>query len=516
MKYIAITLIILFTVVFCKLEIKTQSNTESKAFDEQGSRFLVQFAKLINCASKPLERSCPKCLSNNYGYRMFFFYQTSRLQRYRFKFMIHYNDKVRKILISFSGPSVQEFPRYVQLIYTQGFGWVKSTRILVENEYKRVYYRQLRAILIKKINKIKKSGRAGYNFVFTGHSIGGSIATLASYDLTKSNIISKNVNHPKVYTFGALRIGDRRLVNLVNTLVTVYRVIRSDDYVVRIPNCYYSITALGWRCFTREIINRYIIVPSSPLFFYLQSYRYSLFYSIPVVNAVTSYFIAYRKSNSSARTRSLLNPRRLIPSRHRSKREHKGFKPIPMRTFNGRRTRTRTTYRKPGFRKMTFSSHNKKPLFTRPSRGSKQYQMKTNKFHLNDHSNLHNELRRKQKSNKFDDRTYQNQNTSEKELSNPRPKHNGGNFVSNNKKSVVNLPKLHITPTAAKTYYYNNIYYTQPYGLLVYYPPSFGTFTFCRYVNLVPQCETTISLPATFTISAHLSYFGEDFGTCDA
>jgi len=87
-------------------------------------------------------------------------------------------------------------------------------------------------------------------------------------------------------------------------------------------------------------------------------------------------------------------------------------------------------------------------------------------------------------------------------------------FVTDNKPTLVNLPKLHITPQSAKTYYYANVYYTQPLGFLYYYPAGFASFQYCTYVNFVSQCETRIALPATFTIGPHLTYYDVSFETC--
>jgi hypothetical protein len=314
-------------------------------FSESESKTYVKFAKMISCAAKPLEKSCPSCLSKDSGFNLFFFYQTSRLHRYKYKFMIHYNDSEKKVLISMAGPSVKEYPKYVQLIYTQGFSWVRTVRVQVESEYKRVYYSQLRNILVKKIQKVKKSGRANYQFVFTGHSIGGSMATLAALDLTHSKVLSKNANKTKVFTFGGLRVGDQRFVKLVNSSVFVYRIIRNDDYIVRIPNCYYSLTILGWRCFSQDIINKYVAVPTSPLFFYLQNYRYSYYYTVPVIQTIRT-VIAYRRAHPNfART---ANRAQNTQNRHHQ------------RPTQRHERQERQVHPLPPHRKNQFTKHNKK------------------------------------------------------------------------------------------------------------------------------------------------------------
>jgi hypothetical protein len=268
-------------------------------YDQSDAKFFAKYAKLVECASKPLEESCKECLTTISGYKLFFFYQTSRLEEYSYKVMIHYNDESKKVLVSLAGPDAKEHAKYIQEIYTSGLTWVKSYKIQVEKEYKLVYFSKLRKVLQSKIEKIAHSGRGEYEYVFTGHSVGGSLAILASYDLTKSDILSKEKNGTKVYTFGALRIGDAQFVTYVNSAVRLFRIVKSDDYITRIPNCYYSLEALGWRCFTKDIISRFVTRVSSPLFIYLQNYRYSSFYTIPVVQAVRTYTVSYYRTGVS-------------------------------------------------------------------------------------------------------------------------------------------------------------------------------------------------------------------------
>jgi len=94
---------------------------------------------------------------------------------------------------------------------------------------------------------------------------------------------------------------------------------------------------------------------------------------------------------------------------------------------------------------------------------------------------------------------------------------NKGKIIKNNgKPSIVNLPKLNITPKHAQTYYFANVYYTQPFGQLVYFAPGFSSFKICTYSNFVSPCEVSIVLPSTFTIESHLNYFDTHFDVCDA
>jgi hypothetical protein len=59
---------------------------------------------------------------------------------------------------------------------------------------------------------------------------------------------------------------------LVNSYVTVYRIVKKSDYLVRIPNCYFSANNNVWRCFNYKIIRKFIDKPNFPLKIYTKSY----------------------------------------------------------------------------------------------------------------------------------------------------------------------------------------------------------------------------------------------------
>jgi hypothetical protein len=243
------------------------SNETSSQYTEAEGKLFSKFSKLANCASKPLKTNCPKCVNPGNGYKFYFFYQTTRINKFNFKFMIHYNDISKKILVSFAGPSVKEHV-YIKYIYSAGFTLVKKYKFQVEKEYYQIYFNKLRKILKQKLQKIISSGRKKFQVYFAGHSIGGSLATLAAFDMKQSKV-AKNI---KVFSLAPLRLGDATYVAMVNSYITVYRIVKKSDYLVRIPNCYFSTTYKMWRCFNQAIVKEFILKPTFPLKVYVSSY----------------------------------------------------------------------------------------------------------------------------------------------------------------------------------------------------------------------------------------------------
>ncbi|WP_424767947.1 lipase family protein [Paenibacillus sp. sgz302251] len=71
----------------------------------------------------------------------------------------------------------------------------------------------------------------------TGHSLGGALATLASYDLASNTAFTS----PIVYTFGAPRVGDPAFVRQYNTTIaTHWRFQNEFDIVPHLPTLVYQ------------------------------------------------------------------------------------------------------------------------------------------------------------------------------------------------------------------------------------------------------------------------------------
>ncbi|KAJ8906819.1 hypothetical protein NDN08_003305 [Rhodosorus marinus] len=68
---------------------------------------------------------------------------------------------------------------------------------------------------------------------FTGHSLGGALATLCSYDVSKRMHYEEGIF---VYTFGSPRVGNLHFVNEYNALVPcAWRLVNSHDPVAKMP-----------------------------------------------------------------------------------------------------------------------------------------------------------------------------------------------------------------------------------------------------------------------------------------
>ena len=71
--------------------------------------------------------------------------------------------------------------------------------------------------------------------MITGISLGAALAALASYEIA-SALKAKSITVPiSVYTFGEPRLGNKDLVEEINSVIPIYRVVLDKDPVPHLP-----------------------------------------------------------------------------------------------------------------------------------------------------------------------------------------------------------------------------------------------------------------------------------------
>jgi len=232
---------------------------EMMHFFATNAKNYAAFARLAYCRRPIIENfSCSFC--NNFqrgNYNPFFIHSVIQNPNRVFQMLILYSDLRKEIVISFSGPS-SEHGNFFTSIYLEGFIVIPEIgNLKVEKIYWDIYNLNFRNLLIQKIQKFLSFGRADYRFIFVGHSFGGSLATLASYDLVFNRIIPKNpsINSPQIFTYGQLRIGDNAYIRKLNTELKIVRILKKNDFIAQMPNCVFLNG--GYKCFdtTQALIN---------------------------------------------------------------------------------------------------------------------------------------------------------------------------------------------------------------------------------------------------------------------
>ena len=105
-----------------------------------------------------------------------------------------------------------------------------------ENCFTFDYVNELRDLIFTKQVLKDINQHPDYQFIATGHSLGGSVATIILYDAINKGYINPNVNEPVLITFGQPRTGNEDFVLDFNKKIkNVIRVVRDGDIVVSLP-----------------------------------------------------------------------------------------------------------------------------------------------------------------------------------------------------------------------------------------------------------------------------------------
>jgi hypothetical protein len=472
----------------------TYENTNSlqrKAFNEKEARRYAKFAKMSICAKKPLKKHCKECLkTTSDGFKMFFFFEYKISKNIAYKFFIQYNDKLKKIVISFGAPSVSNHV-YIKKLYAKGLVLYRLYKIRIEKEFKKIYFKKLKEELHKKVRKIMKSGRKAYQFVFTGYSLGASIAVLASYDLVKSNIINRKINDPTVFSYGGLRIGDAKFIEKVNKIITIWKIVKQNDYIIRTPNCYYSIRLRRWRCYSFPVLRRLVYLRRFPL------KKYYIKYIRPIYLRSRRLLLLRNKSfiENNSEIKSLVNEEKSKILLEKNTKKN---------LSNKTETETKTEVEIKADSLSKYKKNTKAKVKNTKSETKKRTKLVNTNTIPNTNSNINNHYHNHNR--KVIARIYRNPTV---QVAPVMRRH-----------VLIHTPVFKRRIPIIRKHYvnYNNyfryIYYSQPLGIQIFYNSSMTSYTVCSYVNGIPSCELKYKLPITFSSNSHNTYYNIDFSSC--
>ena len=154
-----------------------------------------------------------------------------------FHYVILRNDLYKKYAFSFPGTStiyqaLGEVSKFDTVLFEDN-----TENIKIDNYFYSMYYALKPYVLKEKIlNDIKN--HENYQLLFTGHSLGGSMANLFAFSVIYNNIIDVNKNQPVLLTFGQPRTGNKEFSKKFMEIFPnglVFRIVRYGDPVSLIP-----------------------------------------------------------------------------------------------------------------------------------------------------------------------------------------------------------------------------------------------------------------------------------------
>jgi len=229
--------------------VQTRFRTRTKVNQAQN---FVQFARISYCSpTKLLDPTCQVCRQIGFsGFSVEKSYTYDRSvngRQIRINMTISKSLNGQQIIVSFGGPKTEDLID-IQSLYRSGFVQINQNQI--EKGFWDLYEGAMRNDLINRLDDLNYT-----QLTFVGHSVGGSLAVLAAYDVSASNL---GIPKPFVYVYGALTVGDQKFINHFKNLAQVVRIKKNQDLYVQFPYC--LITDLNYStCFDdySTLITRY-------------------------------------------------------------------------------------------------------------------------------------------------------------------------------------------------------------------------------------------------------------------
>jgi hypothetical protein len=176
-----------------------------------------------------------KCCKNYFDEGNYIFVAAEKIKKDNYNIGIIRSDKYKKVVIVFPGTRniKQLLTEFVQS-KLKGFDDSKTIKVL---KYFNIVYNQIKNLIFPHI-KSQQEKYPDYQFIFTGHSLGGAMATLFSLGAVRSKIVNQSEDSPVLITFGAPRPGNDIFANEVMiNIPIVFRVVTQGDPVAVVPPC---------------------------------------------------------------------------------------------------------------------------------------------------------------------------------------------------------------------------------------------------------------------------------------
>jgi hypothetical protein len=154
--------------------------------------------------------------------------------------LISYNQNLKSIFVSFKGTDTWQNWILDAILWKTTVAWTLPGSSWKANDEIKVHagfamlYNHLRNMVLDVTLELAEKW-PNHEIVFTGHSLGGALATLAAVDFQDHYGYGNRIS---LYTFGAPRIGNQNLAKFLNSLPfasRIYRIQQRGDPFVQLP-----------------------------------------------------------------------------------------------------------------------------------------------------------------------------------------------------------------------------------------------------------------------------------------
>ena len=205
-----------------------------KTFNQDMISYYSWFASYGYCEDIDVPLFCCKNYFDFFTKKWTIVKEDSTDKYHVYNYILWRNDEFKKYIVAFPGTNeilelLDEAVNIKLVDYESGNG------IKLVNYFKQVAF-ELKEIFFTKDVLDDIEAHPDYQFIATGHSLGGAVATIFLYEAINKGYLDPNRNEPVLITYGQPRTGHENFVLDFNKKVKkVLRIVRDGDIVVSLP-----------------------------------------------------------------------------------------------------------------------------------------------------------------------------------------------------------------------------------------------------------------------------------------
>jgi hypothetical protein len=214
------------------------------SFSNDLAKYFIFFASYGYCTLEEIESDtcCSKHIKTE-GWRLIF---SEKIDISDISFAVLRHDAFDKIIFTFTGTRgkfqfVQEILNHKGVVFKENkaeklMDYFNSAYLLLEPKIKSI---------LMKLNELFPTSQ----YIFVGHSLGGSLASIALLDSIRSKLITNAYNNPVLITYGQPRTGNDVFANeLMKEVPTIFRIVKQGDLIAASPICASNIFNISSIC----------------------------------------------------------------------------------------------------------------------------------------------------------------------------------------------------------------------------------------------------------------------------
>ena len=203
-------------------------------FSQEMISYYSWFASYGYCDDSDIPLFCCKSYLDFFTEKWQIVSESSIDDYYEFNFVLWRNDEYKKYILAFPGTRHDVIELLNEAVNSKLVDY-DGNGVKVVNYFYKVMLKMKEIIFVPEVISDIEA-HPGYQFIVTGHSLGGAVASLAIYEAVNRNYISPKYNEPVLITYGQPRTGNEQFVTDFNSKITNYfRVVRDGDIVASIP-----------------------------------------------------------------------------------------------------------------------------------------------------------------------------------------------------------------------------------------------------------------------------------------